>query len=182
MQDLQYAMTHQDNNEYDDNTHSGQYGEASISGPFQKRPRDFWTGVADAEKFVGTVGMQLIVPIAAEVVSTVVPGFGMITNALGLQNDLTNAIDNAQVAYQKSIQHKTASDFQTGMASVITDPRLNSYFNDAHSAYTNMAVQTKNHDPTIHTVKSGKVIALVVNGCPVGEHTSAPSGQLQKAS
>ena len=154
MQDLQYAMTHQDNNQYDDNKHSGQFGEASISGPFQKRPRDFWTGVADAEKFVGTVGMQLIVPIAAEVISTVVPGFGMITNALGLQNDLTNAIDNAQIAYQKSIQHKTPSDFQTGMASVITDPRLNSYFSDAHSAYTDMSVQTQNHDPTILRMRS----------------------------
>ena len=149
MQDLQYVINHQTGNPYANTQHSGQYGEAAIAGPFQKRPRDFWTGVADAEKFISNVGMSLIVPIAADVISMAVPGFSMLTQVTGLQNDLGNAISNAQQNYQKSIQYKSGTQFDTSLSSVITDPRLNSFFNNSMTGYTNIAKETQNHDPGI---------------------------------
>ena len=149
MQDLEYAMTRKTDGSYTDGTHSGQYGEASISGPFQDKPRDFWTGVADAERIVGNVGMSLIVPIVADVIGTVIPGFSAVTQGLGLQDDLSNAIANAQAAHMKAMQHKSGSQFDTNMASVITDPRLTDYYNQSFSGYSNISKETENHDPSL---------------------------------
>ena len=149
LSDVQYAMTRKTDNTYDDTKHSGQYGEASIAGPFQNRPHDFWTGVAAAERTVADIGLQLIVPLMADVIGTVIPGFSIVAQATGLTNALTNALDTAQSNYQKSIQHQSASNFDTSLANVITDPRLTQYYESAHSGFTHLAHQTKTHDPNI---------------------------------
>ena len=132
-----------------DHRHSGQYGDASISGPFQKMPKDIWSAVGEENRAIGAVGSQLVVPIAADVIGNFIPGFGAVTSATGLQQDLTDALTNTVNSYKKNMQYKGTSDFNLGMANVITDPRLTNYYDESHAGYTNMARQTQNHDPSV---------------------------------
>ena len=151
--DLQYAITSNTNKQIAspalDHQFSGQFGEASISGPFEKMPRDVWSGVGEENRVIGAVGSQLVIPALADVVANVIPGFGMVTQATGLQQDLTNALTSAVDTYKKSMQYKGTATFNTGMANIITDPRLNNYYAEAHTGYTNLSTKTQNHDPSI---------------------------------
>jgi len=153
MKDLEYAMTSNTNpNEQSpalDHQHSGQYGEASISGPFQKLPKDVWSAVGQENAVIGAIGGQLVVPIAADAISSVIPGFGQVTQTLGLQQDLTDALTKAVDGWKKNMQYKPTSTFNTAMSNVITDPRLNQTYVESHAGYTNLVKQTKSHDEGI---------------------------------
>ena len=159
MSDLKFAMTQNTSTDADaqamDHTHSGQYGEASISGPFQKIPKDVWSAVGKENAVIGAIGSQLLVPVAADVIGNVIPGFGMVTSATGLQQDLTNALTTAMTSYKKSMQRQGTSDFDTSLANSITDPRLFNYYDEAHAGYTHMATQTQNHDQSLLRMPSG---------------------------
>ena len=153
MSDLQFAMTQNMGTDADptamNNQHSGQYGMASISGPFQKIPKDIWSAVGVENKAIGAVGSQLVVPLVADAISNVIPGFGMVTQATGLQQDLTNALTTAMSSYKKSMQHQGTSSFDTSMANTITDPRLFNYYDEASAGYKHMATQTQTHDQSL---------------------------------
>ena len=79
MSDLRFAMTQNMGTDADptamNNQHSGQYGMASISGPFQKIPKDIWSAGGVENKAIGAVGSQLVVPLVADAISNVIPGF-----------------------------------------------------------------------------------------------------------
>ena len=153
MADLQNAITSNTNPSIAspaiDHKHSGQYGDASISGPFQKMPKDLWSAVGEENRAIGTIGSQLVVPIAADVVGNFIPGFGAVTSATGLQQDLTDALTNTVNSLKKNMQYKGTSDYNLSMSNIITDPRLTNYYNESHAGYTNMAHQTQNHDPNV---------------------------------
>ena len=153
MQDLQYAVTSNRNTKMQspalDHHFSGQFGEASISGPFQKLPKDVWSAVGQENAVIGAIGSQLVVPIAADVMSSVIPGFGQVTQALGLQQDLTDALTKTVDNWKKNMQYKPTSTFNTSMSNVITDPRLDQTYIQSHTGYTNLVKQTKSHDEGI---------------------------------
>ncbi len=153
MADLQYAVTSNRNTKIQspamDHQHSGQFGEASIAGPFQKLPKDLWSAVGKENAVIGAIGGQLVVPIAADVISSAIPGFGQVTQALGLQQDLTDALTKAVDGWKKNMQYKPTSTFNTAMSNVITDPRLNQTYIQSHAGYTNLVRQTKSHDEGI---------------------------------
>jgi len=158
MTDLQFAMTQNMGTDADptamNNKHSGQYGMASISGPFQKIPKDIWSAVGVENKAIGAIGSQLVVPIAADLISNVIPGFGMVTQALGLQQDLTNALTKAETSVKLSMQHQGTSTFDTSLSNIITDPRLFNYYDESTAGYSHMAHQTQTHDPNILAMPS----------------------------
>ena len=156
MADLEFAMT-QDGASVTqkalDHAHSGMFGEASISGPFQNMPRDVWSAVGEENRVIGAVGSQLVVPVLADVVGNVIPGFGMITQVTGLQNDLQTVLNKtlgkAITNAKQKLQYKQTSDYQLGMSNLITDPRLNDYYMHSHVGYTNLSKQSQTHDPSI---------------------------------
>jgi len=133
MQDVKYAMSLNDDaystnevtNQYLNNKNSGQFGVAAVSGPFAPRPRDVWSGVADFNRASNDIFEKIAIPVAADLIGKVIPGFGTLTSVLGIQDDLQNALDKAYYS-QKVLAKPT--QFQTYMAEKIKDPRLQPYY------------------------------------------------------
>ena len=147
MADVKFAMTNNPdaygNNKVTDsylnNTHSGQYGLASVSGPFAPRPRDVWSGVADFNRASNDIFEKIVIPVAADMIGNVIPGFGTITSVLGIQDDLQKALDKAY--YTKKVLDKP-TQFQTYMSEKIKDPRLQPYYAAALSQNAKLRQQT----------------------------------------
>ena len=74
MADFRDAMTRGNKGRGIDGKYSGNRGQAAIS-PFIKMGKDVWSGVADENRLLDTVGQQMILPVAEEVVGKVIPGF-----------------------------------------------------------------------------------------------------------
>ena len=133
MSDVKFAMSGNDDayssNKFTDtylnNKNSGQFGLAAVSGPFAPRPRDVWSGVADFNRASNDIFEKIVIPVAADVIGNVIPGFGTITSVLGIQDDLQKALDKAY--YTKKVLDKP-TQFQTYMSEKIKDPRLQPYY------------------------------------------------------
>jgi len=78
----------------------------------------------------------------------------MVTQALGLQQDLTNALTKAETSVKLSMQHQGTSTFDTSLSNIITDPRLFNYYDESTAGYSHMAHQTQTHDPNILAMPS----------------------------
>jgi len=162
MADVKYAVTLDDDaystNEYTNKSlnakHSGQYGEASIAGPFAPPPRDVWSGVADFNKAIGSIGEKLIIPIAADVIGKVIPGFGIISQITGLQDTLQKGLDKVWNAPRRQVSSGVSS-FQTYMADRIKDPRLQRYFQKTQSQNSELIKKTgEKADPQVQQMQS----------------------------
>ena len=75
---------------------------------------------------IGKVGEKLIIPIAADVIGKVIPGFGIISQITGLQDTLQKGLD--KVWASRGATPTGVSTFQNYMANKIKDPRLQPYF------------------------------------------------------
>jgi hypothetical protein len=147
MADVKYAMSLNDDayntnevtDSYLNNKNSGQFGEASVSGPFAPRPRDVWSGVADFNRASNDIFEKIVIPVAADVIGKVIPGFGFISQVTGLQDDLQSALDKA---YYTKKELAKPTQFQNYMSDRITDPRLQPYYAQTLSSNAKLLKQT----------------------------------------
>ena len=173
MADVQYAMSLNDDayttkdvtNQYLNNKNSGQFGSASIAGPFLARPRDVWSGVADFNRASDDIFEKMVIPVAADVIGKVIPGFGTISSVTGLQQDLQNVLDTAYANSRKSQAKPTTSTFQSYMANQITDPRLQPYFQATQQQNNDLLKSTKsNANPSTQQMESWDNAGMLLKG------------------
>jgi hypothetical protein len=146
MADFKEAMT-QDNSGHDINAKfSGMYGQAAIS-PFQPLGKDIWSGVADFNRATNLIGEQLILPMAEEVIGNVIPGFGTAMSLTGLHDDIQKGIDGLFDNLHKSRVYKSGNEYDTSMANVFKDPRLQASFQSEQAQNTQLGSEMKRATP-----------------------------------
>ena len=184
MADVQYAMslnsdaynTRKVTDTYLNNKNSGQFGLASIAGPFLARPRDVWSGVADFNRASNDIFEKMVIPVAADIIGKVVPGFGIISSVTGLQQDLQNVLDTAYNSSRKFKVDPTTNTFQSYMANQIKDPRLQPYFHATQQQNNDLLKSTKsNADTSTQQMESFDNAGMLLKGRALEQSNSGLS-------
>ena len=128
LNDFQHAMEMgQEQRDQSSGAFSGSFGQAAIN-PFLQRGNDFYSGLSDFARGLGAIGTQLILPIAEAGLDTLMPGAGTIIGTTGLDQGLQNSINTFYGNIMKGQKYKSGSNYNLGMSNMISDPRLQGYF------------------------------------------------------
>ena len=179
MADVKYAMslnsdaydTNAITNSYLNNKNSGQFGEASISGPFAPRPRNIWSGVADFNRASNDIFEKIAIPVAADLIGKVIPGFGFISSALGIQDDLQNALDKA---YNTRKVLNAPTQFQNYMSNRIKDPRLQPLYAETAAENARLLKKTgEKANSNVQNMSAAGNIGMLLKARALAGHNSS---------
>ena len=141
-QDLKYALETGHMGQDLSAKYAGSYGQSAIN-PFLKRGDDFESGVADAGRFLVDKTLGLWAGVPGMIMDAIQPGLGLVQGAL--QQAGLDPFKNAADALAKEITTPdvTEANYQSGtydptMANVITDPRLESFFQQLQTENQNI--------------------------------------------
>lgn len=128
MADFTHAMEqNQEQRDQSSGAFSGWRGQAAIN-PFLERGNDFFSGLADVGRFVGSVVTKLAVPAIEMGLDDVLPFSGTVIGALGLDSGLQHGLDNLNELLIHGEQYKSAATRDPKLSNLITDPRLPAFF------------------------------------------------------
>ena len=104
------------------------YGDLAVN-PFQKRPRNFFSDLADFGRGVEKVADVVLIPIVELGLDELTDGLAStLLEITGAEDALQNQLD-ALTESQGLDYNSTANKTEDSMSSVIQDPRLDDYYN-----------------------------------------------------
>ena len=141
MADFTHAMEqNQEQRDQSSGAFSGWRGQAAIN-PFLERGNDFFSGLADAGRFLGSVVTQFAVPALEMGMDELIPMSGTAFGALGLDSGLQKGMDNLNQLLIHGEQYKSAVTRDPALSNLISDPRLPSFFKQVQSQNQALAQQ-----------------------------------------
>ncbi len=162
MADFTHAMEqNQEQRDQSSGAFSGWRGQAAIN-PFLERGNDFFSGLADVGRFVGSVVTKLAVPALEMGLDEVVPFSGTLIGALGIDSGLKNGLDNLNQLLIHGEQYKSGATRDPQLSNLIADPRLPAYFKQVQSQ--NQALSQQYGSSTFSDLPEGTAQQMVQKG------------------
>ena len=130
-----------------DGKYSAYFGNASIAGPFNKKGKDFWSGVSDWNRGLTAVTKSAAVPLLTEVGSKVIPGLSTAMQVTGITDDLSKDFSDMVTQLQNSHEYQGADQYDLSLSNVLHDPRLQNYAQNVQDQHMAVSKQTNTRTP-----------------------------------
>ena len=104
--------------------YSGYYGQASVSGPFNKMGKDIYSWGADINRAVDAVTKAAAVPLIFEGIGNFVPGFSTAMQVTGVTDEVQKGFVNLMDGIAKRNRYAGSSNYDLSLSNALKDPRL----------------------------------------------------------
>jgi len=167
MADFTHAMEqNQEQRNQSSGAFSGWRGQAAIN-PFLERGNDFFSGLADVGRFVGSVVTKVAVPALEMGLDEVVPFSGTVIGALGIDSGLKHGMDNLNQLLIHGQQYKSAATRDPKLSNLISDPRLPAYFRQVQAQ--NQALSQQYGSSTFSDLPETTAAQMVAKGSQMAQ-------------